>query len=121
MVNSGVAYKDPIAEKIAYDIWRAEKLQGKWGGQCVKFIRDFTGYSEVKGDARHFKTNTTTPSIGSIGKMHGHLFYILDIQGNTLYIVDSNYGWTERVRVRYMKINDKNIVGYLTFREAGDK
>jgi len=102
---------------------KAEKLKGKYGGQCVTFARNFTGASpeDVSGMARNVKTNTTTPELGAIVKTDeskaGHLQVIIGIDGENLTVVDSNYGWDGIIRIRIINAYDSKILGYKTLYE----
>jgi len=118
LLKQSVIYKNPSAERIAYDIWRAEKLKGKWGGECVNFVEAFASLPEniIVGQAKNLETNLEKPQIGAIFEMKsgvdGHVGVVLNIRGDEMYIVDSNYGYDEIIQTRWMSINDPNIIGY---------
>ena len=99
-------------------IQRAKKLKGTTQGSCVTFARNFLRLSgdEIKGVAKNLRTNSETPEVGAIGKTnesrYGHLFVIIGIEGENLTIVDSNYGWDNKVRIRQLSTQDRRILGY---------
>jgi len=118
-LHQGVLYKNEEKTRMAYDIWRAEQLVGRYGGQCIIFARFFTGRDEVAGMAKNLQTNSNTASIGAIVKTResadGHVAVVLDIQNEAIYVVESNYNLTGRITTRWLELGDKNIIDYLTF------
>lgn len=114
--KASVLYKDPVAEKIAHDIWRAEKLRGTRQGQCVIAVRTFTGRSDIRGIARNIPVNSDKPAIGAVIKLNesksGHVGVVIDIRGSEIYIYESNFGYTERATTRWLSVSDPRIVGY---------
>ncbi len=115
---------EPNSEEVseAYQSWllnqRAKKLVGTIGGQCVIFVRNFTGATpeDVGGMARTVAINSQIPGIGFIIKTDesnaGHLGVIIGINGDELTVVDSNYGWDGIIRIRKINIQDSKILGY---------
>jgi hypothetical protein len=114
---------NPQVVATAYESYKltvaADKLQGKYGGQCVTFAREFTGATPdvVGGLARNVQTSTTTPEIGAIVKTDesrfGHLAVVIGMDGDTLTVVESNYHWNERIDIRELPATDPKIVGYI--------
>lgn len=97
-------------------ILRAEKLRGKWGGQCVVFARNFLGRAEIKGVARDIPTNNSEPAVGGLIKFEtgtlDHVGVILQVWGNAIYYVDSNGNRDEIIQTRWVDEKDKTIIGY---------
>lgn len=115
---NSIIFKDPQVERIAYDNWRAEQLQGKWGGQCVIFIRLFADLTptEFSGTARDIPTNATQPSVGGLVKTseseNGHWAYILGSNERAIFVIGSNYNLNERVNTRWIDRENEVIIGY---------
>ena len=115
---------DPEASQKLYLEWqltqKANKLVGKYGGQCVTFARNYTKATPeiVVGMAKKVSTNTTTPEIGAIVKTNeskfGHLAVVIAITDETETVVESNYHWNEVISIRQISLTDPRIVGYLT-------
>ena len=118
-----ILYKDdPInieRTRIATEIYRAEKLRGKWGGQCVIFARRFLGRAEIKGTARNIKTNSSEPIVGALIKFEtgalDHVGVILYVREDSIYYIDSNGNEDEIIQTRWADKTDKNILGYKNF------
>lgn len=133
MVNPGVAYKDPIAEKIAYEAYisdyferRANGFRGQRIGQCITGARLFLGITSsiISGYARNVPTNSTVPKIGAIVKtaesQAGHVAVVIKISGDSIEIFESNgSAGYELAGTRWLKINNPLIVGYLIL-EGGE-
>ena len=121
IINPSVVYEtvDPLTVKENVLYSKATELVGKYGGQCVTFARDFTNATPkvISGMAKNVQTNTTTPEIGEIIKTDessaGHVGVIIAVNGSTLTVVDSNYGWDERVKIRTINTNNPKIMGYI--------
>ena len=94
---------------------KANKLKGKYGGQCVIFAKKFLGVTESWGLARNVKTNTSTPVIGSVIKTSeswaGHVGIVINATETTVTIVESNY-IRNTIGIRTLLITDKRIKGY---------
>lgn len=91
-------------------IAKAKKLEGKYGGQCLIFARNFTGIP-LHGYAGNVKTTDTEPVPGGVYKSHGHVGVVLQDLGDKLLIVDSNNHWDERIHVR--EIPKDKVLGYI--------
>ena len=121
VLTEGVLYKNASGTlertRIAEEIYRAERLVGRYGGSCVQFVRWFTGNSQIKGTAKNLGTNSKTPQIGGVVKTResylGHTAVILYIQDEQIFIVESNYGWDNKIGIRWLNINNPLIEGYL--------
>lgn len=113
-----LAYKNELNQK-------AQKLKGKWQGQCVVAVRKFIwgqeadsdfARSQIKGLAAHLKTNTQTPEIGAIIKLEtgytDHVGVVLDYNDQYITYYDSNGDWTERAAIRSIKTSDQKILGF---------
>jgi hypothetical protein len=98
---------------------RANALKGRKGGQCVVFVRQFTGVarSQVAGMAKFVKTNSSAPQIGSIVKTkesrYGHVAVVVAITEEQILVVESNYSWNQRISMRWISKQSSKIVGYL--------
>ena len=98
---------------------KANKLVGRYGGQCVTFARNFTqaAPSLVGGMAKNIPTNTNTPIVGAIVKTNesrfGHLGVVIADDDDNLTIVESNYHWNGIIDIREISATDPRIVGYL--------
>lgn len=99
-------------------ITKAERLKGKYQGQCVVAVRNFLGVGrdQIQGMAKSTKINSREPKIGSIIVLAmskaGHVGVILDDQGERLMYFDSNGDWRQRGAIRYINKNDPRIRGY---------
>lgn len=89
---------------------KAQKLVGKHGGQCLIFARNFTGIW-IQGYAGNVKAIDVEPEVGGIYKSRGHVGVVLKDNGETLTIVDSNYKYDERIRIR--EIPKTIVLGYI--------
>ena len=102
--------------RIAEEIYRAERLVGRYGGSCVSFAKRFSGYLAVQGTAKNLETNSKTPQAGAIVKTResslGHLAYVLYVKEEKILVVESNYGWDGIINMRWIDTDDENIVGY---------
>lgn len=98
---------------------KATKLIGKKGGQCVVFVRTFAGVGrdKVQGLAKNNKINSTVPTIGAVIKTkeswYGHVAVVIAIKEDQIQIVESNYHWNQRVSIRWIKITNPKIAGYI--------
>ena len=111
-----ILYKDDERTRIAEEIYRFERLIGHHGGSCVQFARRFFPNLPSLGQAKNLKTNLTEPQVGALVKTkessYGHLGYVLYIQDGEILIVESNWDWRETIGMRWLNIDDPNIVGY---------
>lgn len=115
------AYEEKKAEQewsnqlVAY----SKTLVGKKGGQCIVFVRQFTGASrsQVSGMARNLRTNSKTPKIGAIVKtqesIYGHVAIQIAETETQIMVMESNYHWNQRISTRWINKNSPKIVGYL--------
>lgn len=100
---------------------KAQKLKGRWVGQCVVAARNFLGLTrtEIGGIARNFKIDQTEPEIGSVVKLkmsrYGHVGVVLAIENDIITYFDGNGDLRERGAIRKININDKRILGYKNF------
>lgn len=100
-------------------VTQANSLVGKRGGQCVVFVRTFTGVSrdKVQGLAKNTKTNSATPKLGAIlstgESRSGHVAVVIAITDTQVQVVESNYHWNQRISTRWITKNSKVIKGYL--------
>jgi hypothetical protein len=97
---------------------KAERLVGKHGGQCVIFVRNFSGVGrdKVQGLAKNTKVNSKDPAVGAIiviyASKYGHVGVVLFTDEKYAYYVHSNGSWTERIAISKIPLNDKRIKGY---------
>lgn len=97
---------------------KAESLVGKRGGQCVVFVKQFLGVTGSWGWARNVKPNRSAPEVGAVmitnQSKWGHVQVVLtpiDEHGG-VWIVDSNYRFDGRIRMRYVIINKVKVIGF---------
>ena len=115
-----VLYKDDPKTlertKIAEEIYRAERLIGRYGGNCVQFVKRYYPNLPQIGAAKNLETNSETPQAGAIVKTResslGHLAYVLYVKEEKILVVESNYGWDGIINMRWIDTDDENIVGY---------
>lgn len=97
---------------------RAYAFKGRYGGACVSFARAFLGVekSEIPSVARDLEVNQRQPDIGFVIKtsesVWGHVGVIIQIDGNMLTVVESNYTWNGIVGIRQLNAQDSRILGY---------
>jgi len=98
---------------------QAEKLKGKWGGQCTFFVRQFLKATQnnIPSLARLTPTNSTEPELYAIVKTKesrfGHLGIVIDFDEESVTIFESNVPLgSEKIGIRKLKINDARILGY---------
>jgi hypothetical protein len=125
--KQSVLYKNPEAERIAYDIWysdilfkRAKKLQGTVQGTCVQAVQSFLETQEIKGMAKTNTVNSTEPEVGAVvitGESRwGHVGVVIAYTESTVIVYESNVPLNSyRAGIRIFKINDSRIMGYHTF------
>lgn len=118
--------KEP-PEWLLKGLERAKNMQGKWGGQCVAFIQKVLGtwetYPEFRGAAGTIEpTSTTTVNVGDAVLTdegpHGHVALVMEIDGDELILIESNFSKhnDEIVRVgRRLNKDDERIRGYFNF------
>lgn len=110
--------KQKEQEKQAALLQRAESLVGQRIGSCVLGVRYLTGVGrdQVSGAAKTTKTNSTTPSVGAIivtnESWWGHVGVVLKIEGDRVYIWETNYRWNGKASTRWISTKDKKIKGY---------
>lgn len=112
---SGHCWKRSLAKQgIFFDI---ENKSGQYGGQCVVFIQDYyEAYDIFAGDAGTITPNSTIPEIGSAVLTTGHTALIYKIEGELLFLIESNYHYDEKITIgRTLNINDPSIRGYFKF------
>lgn len=120
VLNEGVFHKNEIENlqraEIAKEITRISRLTGNYGGSCVQFVRRFEPNLPQIGAAKNLETNTGSPQEGAIIKTKesylGHLAYVIWIQDDKILIAESNYGWDNRIGMRWLNIDDDKIIGY---------
>jgi hypothetical protein len=112
---SGHCWKPKLAKKGIFI--GLEKLEGQYGGQCVAFIQDYyDAYDKFKGDAANIVPNSSIPEVGSAVLTTGHTALIYKIEGETLFLIESNYHYDEKITIgRTLNINDLSIRGYFKF------
>ncbi|MGH7249410.1 MAG: CHAP domain-containing protein [Minisyncoccia bacterium] len=125
ITNPSTVYSQPEPDEVsrAYESWlltqQAEKLKGRYGGPCVTFARNFTKATpaDVSGMAKNVPTNTTTPEVGEIVKTNeshfGHLAVVIEMDEDSLTVVESNYHWNGVIGIRQISLTDPNIIGYI--------
>jgi hypothetical protein len=95
---------------------QASDLQGRFGGECVIFARNFLDDSSIKGYARNIKPNSNLPQIGSVILLKmsslGHVGVILYFDDNVITYIDSNGDFKKKIAIRTIRVNDKRIKGY---------
>lgn len=108
-------------ERIIYQEYlykKAQSLVGKRGGTCVIFVKSFFGVKDSWGWARNVKVNSKTPQVGSVMVTNqskwGHIQIVLTPvdEHNGIWIVDSNYNFDGKVRIRYVILNKTPVIGY---------
>lgn len=98
---------------------KAEKLIGKYGGQCVVYVRSFAGVGrdKVSGLAKNTKVNSQDPEVGAIVVLRmswaGHVGVVLFATMDRVYYTDSNGNWRQTIAIRSLPLTDKRIKGYL--------
>lgn len=122
-------------EKWAAIRLKAEKNNGKWGGQCVRWVKHLLGYpDELNGIAlaKKLVPNVILPERGTIvitkesrpGTNTGHWELILEVDWDQkrLLITDSNYTEWEKVDVRWIDMDNLAIIGFykLIIDEGGE-
>ncbi len=127
--NTIKAIINPIYEEPRNELKdRALQLDGKYGGQCVVFVRQFMDIFQdcniidceahaFRGYAGDIEPNASYPKIGSAILFEGgHTAVIIDVVDETLELAESNYGFDEIITVgRIVTTTDSNIKGYFYF------
>lgn len=105
------------AERL-YQEWKAAQI--KETCSCVAFVRRLTGFTQSVGYAKYWPKNTEVPVIGGVVITSessfntfrtGHVAYILDINDDTLTLLEANYSRC-KITTRFLKVGDKRITGF---------
>lgn len=97
---------------------KAKTLEGKRGGQCVIFAKSFLGVQGSWGWARNVKTNSKTPEVGAVMVTNqskwGHVQIVLTEpdSNNGIWVIDSNYKFDGKIRIRYVLLHKTPVIGY---------
>lgn len=105
------------AERL-YQEWKAAQI--KETCSCVAFVKRLTGFDKSIGYAKNWPRNSEVPVIGGVVITSessfdtfrtGHVAYILDINDDTLTLLEANYSRCKQT-TRKIKVADKKIIGY---------
>lgn len=106
----------PRAEAVVVAQNRAphtEWQEGQWAGWCVEFAKKYTGRFGTWGHGGRNLPITQTPQVGAVVVFNYiHVAVIKDIQGDTLFLIESNYQRRMRVSTRTISMHDPSIKGY---------
>lgn len=84
-------------------------------GSCVLFAKWYTfREDESWGNARYIQPTRQTPYVGGMVKTNeggGHVAVIIKIEGDTLYVIESNF-IKFQVSERMIEVTNNNIRGY---------
>jgi hypothetical protein len=78
---------------------KAKSLEGKRGGSCVVFVKNFYGVTGSWGWARNVKVNSKTPQVGAVmvtnQSKYGHVQIVLTEPDHNkgIWVVDSIIGY----------------------------
>ncbi len=89
-------------------------IDGGYGGWCVTFAKNYTGYYGTWGNGGRSLPLTHTPQIGAVVVFnYTHVAVIKDIVGGRLVLIESNYYKSMHISIgRTIAINDTSIRGY---------
>jgi hypothetical protein len=89
-----------------------QETQGKWAGQCVRFVNKVLG-TNIRGDASDWQPNFDYPIPGAAVLFDNHVAIVAGIVGDHIALIESNYSLDERIDVgRTVPINSPKIRGY---------
>ena len=103
----------PFQQVLSPLFTQLQNTQGKWAGQCVRYVNKVLG-TNIPGSAWDWKSTSNYPVIGGVVLFRRHVAVVVGIIGDNLVVAESNYNYDERIDIgRTVPINSPSIRGYI--------